>query len=98
MSKILKITVVQRRPNTCVAVVSEDGRQYVGFSKVCWPDTWAPKMGVALALGKAMAAMLKIGPPENGMIETRVVEDPCSGLQLTMLPQEALDETFLPSG
>ena len=70
MSKGLKITVVQRKPSTCVVVVTEDGKQFVGFSKVCYPDTWSARMGVALALGKAMAAMLKIKPPKEGMIET----------------------------
>ena len=59
MGKSMEITVIQRKPSTCVTVVSEDGKQYVGFSKVCYPDRWNAKMGVEFALGKAMAAMLR---------------------------------------
>ncbi len=97
MGRKLEIVVVQRRPNTCVTVVAEDGKQYVGFSKVCYPDTWSEKMGVSLALGLAVAAMWKIKPPKDGMIEAHTVRDPRldaqedDALELPAPPPELVD-------
>lgn len=61
----MRITVVQRRPNTCITVECGE-KTGIGFSKVSWPDTWSQKLGFHLALGKAMAEVLGIGGPRSG--------------------------------
>ena len=74
--KPMTITVIQKRPNTCVAISTVDETQYVGFSKVCWPDTWDSRTGLFVALGKAAADMFEIKVPKSGRMDVYLLSDP----------------------
>jgi len=77
----MTITVIQKRPNTCVAISTVDETQYVGFSKVCWPDTWDSRTGLFVALGKAAADMFEIKVPKSGRMDVHLLSDPRPGIQ-----------------
>ena len=81
VGKIMSITVIQKRPNTCVAISTVDETQYVGFSKVCWPDTWDSRTGLHVALGKAAAAMFGIKVPKSGRMDVHLLSDPRPGVE-----------------
>ena len=60
--KIVTQDVFQSRPYTCVVLYVEHKQvvlQFVGFSKVCYPDEWHPIHGNNLAFRKAIAKAAK---------------------------------------
>ena len=81
VGKLMTITVIQKRPNTCVAIATVDETQYVGFSKVCWPDTWDSRTGLHVALGKAAADMFQIKVPKSGRMDVHLLPDPRPGVK-----------------
>lgn len=52
-SKRVSVNTFQKRPNT-FAVARFSGYVGIGFSKVCYPDTWDGEKGVEIAMRKAI--------------------------------------------
>lgn len=52
LDRAVELEIVQERPYTMVRIRSQvDGTEHIvcGFSKVKWPDAWAPQLGINVA-------------------------------------------------
>ena len=79
--KNFTVSVIQQKPYTCVTVETAGGDQYLGFSKVVYPDKWSAWTGMKFALGHAMADMLGIQPPKGKKIEVYAPQDQLLGVE-----------------
>ena len=92
MSTNVKVTVIQQRPYTCVTAEAADGTQCICFSKICQPDAWSARMGMQLALGRAMAEMLSVGYKTGGGIAVFAQEVPPQPAEECEEPVKAEEE------
>lgn len=57
---IFSAKVYYRRPEVIVIIGDDQGREGVGWAKVCRPDKWDPEKGKEIATGRAARDLAEI--------------------------------------